>query len=40
MVKTLNVQMEVWASAFQPIQEAMSFQDAIKMLLATPLPAR
>ena len=40
MLKTLSVHTEVWASAFQPISEAVSFQDAIKMLLATPLPAR
>jgi hypothetical protein len=38
MVKTLSVNTEVWASGFQLLPGAMSYQDAIKILVATPLP--
>jgi hypothetical protein len=38
MVKTLNVSNDYSASGFQLITEPMSFQDAIKVLLNTPLP--
>jgi hypothetical protein len=37
MVKTLNVRTNVEASEFKPINE-MSYQDAIRVLLDTPLP--
>ena len=37
MVKTLNVKTNVEASEFKPINE-MSYQDAIHVLLDTPLP--
>ena len=37
MVKTLNIKTDVDASAFQPVPE-MSYQDAIHILLNTPLP--
>jgi len=37
MVKTINIKTDVDASAFQPVPE-MSYQDAIHMLLNTPLP--
>jgi hypothetical protein len=37
MVKTLNVKTDVEASGFQPVPE-MSYQDAIHLLLNTPLP--
>jgi hypothetical protein len=37
MVKTLNIKTDVEASAFQPVPE-MSYQDAIHLLLNTPLP--
>lgn len=39
MVKTLNIKTDVDASNFQTVP-AMSYQDAIRMLLNTPLPAR
>jgi len=38
MVKTLNVNNDYDASGYQIITEPMSFQDAIKLLLNTPLP--
>jgi hypothetical protein len=38
MVKTLNVNNDYSASGYQIITEPMSFQDAIKLLLNTPLP--
>jgi hypothetical protein len=38
MVKTLNVNNDYDASGYQTITEPMSFQDAIKLLLNTPLP--
>ncbi len=38
MVKTLNVNNDYDASGFQIITEPMSYQDAIKLLLNTPLP--
>jgi hypothetical protein len=38
MVKTLNVNNDYDASGYQLITEPMSFQDAIKLLLNTPLP--
>lgn len=37
MVKTLNIQSDIDAWAFQPVP-AMSYQDAIRDLLNTPLP--
>jgi hypothetical protein len=37
MVKTLNIKTDVDASGFQPVPE-MSYQDAIHILLNTPLP--
>jgi hypothetical protein len=37
MVKTLNIKTHVEASEFRPIDE-MSYQDAIRVLLNTPLP--
>lgn len=39
MVKTLNIKTDVDSSAFQPVPE-MSYQDAIHLLLSTPLPGR
>jgi hypothetical protein len=39
MVKTLNVNSNVQGSAFQTLGP-MSYQDAIHLLLDTPLPAR
>jgi hypothetical protein len=39
MVKTLNIKTDVDASGFQPVPE-MSYQDAIHLLLNTPLPTR
>jgi hypothetical protein len=39
MVKTLNIHSSAKASDFQKL-EPMSYQDAIRMLLATPLPER
>ncbi len=38
MVKTLNVQTNIDADAFQILPE-IGYQDAIRMLLKTPLPA-
>jgi hypothetical protein len=38
MVKTLNVHVNIGASDFQTLPEPIPYQDAIKMLLATPLP--
>jgi hypothetical protein len=40
MVKTLHVRTQVDASGFQILQKAPSYQDAIRQLLATPLPTR
>jgi hypothetical protein len=40
MLKTLNVHTQVDASAFQVLPGALSYQDAIKQLLETPLPSR
>ena len=40
MVKTLNVHSNVEASAFQTLPGPMSYQDAIRLLLDTPLPGR
>ncbi len=40
MVKTVTVHANISASAFQTLPGAMSYQDAIRMLLATPLPGR
>ena len=40
MLKTLNVNTEIEASQFQVLPSAMSYQDAIQLLLATPLPAK
>ncbi|WP_035350226.1 hypothetical protein [Edaphobacter aggregans] len=39
MVKTLNIKTDIDASAFQTVPE-MSYQDAIHLLLNTPLPTR
>ena len=39
MVKTLNIHSSAKARGFQTL-EPMSYQDAIRMLLATPLPDR
>lgn len=39
MVKTLNIKSDVDSSAFQPVPD-MSYQDAIHLLLNTPLPER
>jgi len=39
MVKTLNIHSSAKASGFQ-VLEPMSYQDAIRMLLSTPLPER
>ena len=39
MVKTLNINSDIESSAFQTIP-AMSYQDAIRVLLDTPLPAK
>lgn len=39
MVKTLNIKTDVDASGFQPVPD-MSYQDAIHLLLNTPLPSR
>jgi hypothetical protein len=39
MVKTLNIHSTAKASGFQ-VLEPMNYQDAIRMLLATPLPDR
>jgi len=38
MVKTLNVTAEIHAMNFQPLPRPMSYQDAIRLLLDTPLP--
>jgi hypothetical protein len=38
MVKSMNVHTQVDASAFQILSGPLSYQDAIKLLLATPLP--
>jgi len=40
MVKTFNINTQVDASGYQVLPGPMSYQDAIKLLLATPLPAR
>jgi hypothetical protein len=40
MVKTLNVNSNVETSAFQTLPGPMSYQDAIHLLLDTPLPGR
>ena len=40
MVKTLNVHSNVETSAFQTLPGPMSYQDAIHLLLDTPLPGR
>ena len=39
MVKTMDIKMQIDASDFQTIP-AMSYQDAIRLLLATPLPTK
>jgi hypothetical protein len=39
MLKTVNVHTDSWASDFQKLGP-MSYQDAIRMMLATPLPER
>jgi hypothetical protein len=39
MVKTLNIHSSANASGFQVI-DPMSYQDAVRLLLATPLPDR
>lgn len=39
MVKTLNIQSDIDAWGYQPVPQ-MSYQEAIRMLLDTPLPAR
>jgi hypothetical protein len=38
MVKTLNVTAEIHAMDFRPLPHPMSYQDAIRLLLDTPLP--
>jgi hypothetical protein len=38
MVKTVHVQQDVTASDFQILQGPISYQDAVKLLLSTPLP--
>jgi hypothetical protein len=38
MVKTVSVNNDYYATAFQQVIEPMSYQDAIKLLLNTPLP--
>ena len=40
MVKTLNERATIEASGFQVLHSPMSYQDAIHLLLATPLPTR
>jgi hypothetical protein len=40
MVKTMNVHTNVEASSFQTLPGPMSYQDAIRLLLNTPLPGR
>lgn len=40
MVKTMNVHENVEASSFQTLPSPMSYQDAIHLLLNTPLPGR
>lgn len=40
MVKTLKVNATIEASAFQPLSAPIGYQDAIRLLLATPLPTR
>ncbi|MEO6981887.1 MAG: hypothetical protein ABI072_02075 [Edaphobacter sp.] len=40
MVKTVNVHANVEASSFQTLPGPMSYQDAIRLLLSTPLPGR
>lgn len=40
MVKTLREDATIEASAFQPLPSPMSYQDAIRLLLTTPPPAR
>lgn len=40
MVKTLREDATIEASAFQPLPGPMSYQDAIRLLLATPPPSR
>ena len=39
MVKTVHVHEDVTASDFQKLPTAMTYQDAIKLLLSTPLPS-
>jgi len=39
MVKTLNENTDLYASEFAPIRE-MGYQDAIHLLLVTPLPTQ
>jgi hypothetical protein len=38
MVKTVNVNANIETSAYQTLPGPMSYQDAIHLLLATPLP--
>jgi hypothetical protein len=40
MVKTLHIHTNVEASSFQTLPGPLSYQDAVGMLLNTPLPAR
>jgi hypothetical protein len=40
MVKTMNIHTNVEASSFQTLPGPMSYQDAIRLLLNTPLPGR
>ncbi len=40
MVKTLREDATIEASAFQPLPGALSYQDAIRLLLATPPPSK
>jgi hypothetical protein len=39
MIKPLNINTQVEATGFQPIQP-MSYQDAVRLLLSTPLPSK
>jgi hypothetical protein len=39
MVKMVNVHSQVDASGFQVLTKPLSYEDAIRLLLATPLPA-
>lgn len=40
MVKTIHIHSHIEGSSFQPLPGPISYQDAIRMLLNTPLPAK